>query len=187
MSTPSSATLQNNAALPDVMHDPKNDQRVRFLPIDEIGLAIRKNWLLYLAFALVPPATMILCIFFLIWNGAAMEQSFGGVGWLVVGMTWISIAVPLAFFIRRKLWIDWYRGDGVVSPENYFKGNLIVWTPMVIGGMMGFIGTAMTAGPASLFTSITALVLFLSQNPDASALTKPVGDHDDPAVYQEPK
>ena len=169
------------------MHDSATSTRVNFLPVDEIGLAIRKNWALYLAFALVPPAAMILCIFALIWNGGTRFSSFGGIGWLIAGMTWISVAVPIAFYVRRRLWINWYEGHGVVSPENYFKGNLVVWTPMIIAGVMGFMGTAITAGPASLFTSITALVLFLSQNPDASALTKPVGDHDDPGVYQEPK
>ena len=180
------STLQPDATRPDAMHEETSGNPSIYLPVSEIGMAMRKTWLIFIGLALVPPAAMIASIFFLIWDGGNMMRSFGGVGWLVVGMVWISVTVPLAFYIRRQLWIDWFKGDGVVSPENYVKGNVIVWAPMVIGGVMGFVGMALTAGPASLFTSITALVLFISQAPDGSALTKPVGDHDDPAVFEHP-
>ena len=180
-------TTQPAAERPDAMHDGTTARRVNFLPIDELGLASRKAWLTYIGLALVPPGAMIFSIFYLLFQGGATVRSFGGIGWLMVGMFWLGIAVPGSFFVRRRIWNRWYTGEGVVRPDEYMKGNLVVWGPMVVGGVMGFIGTALTAGPASLFTSITALILFLTQAPDASALTKPVGDHDDPAVYQEPK
>lgn len=188
--TQTDVSLQPGAEHPDVEHAPR---RPIYLPLGAIGLAIRKAWLTYILLGLVPPAVMIGTIFWLIFTGndrilqnyAGLEGSWGMV-WLVGGMAWIGVTVPLAFFIRRGLWKGYYEG-GVVRPENYLKGWFVIWLPLVIGGVIGFVGLALTREVASLFTSMLSFIVFLSMYPNGHALTRPIGDHDDPAVYEEPK
>lgn len=183
-------TLQPDATRPDVEHTPR---RKIYLPLDEIGLAIRKAWLAYIVLALIPPSAMIAAIFFLIFTGNdRIIQSptdldgTAGMIWTIAGLTWVGLSLPLAFFIRRGLWAAYYEG-GVVKPDNYLKGWLVIWLPLVFGGVLGFIGLAATREVASLFTSMLAFIVFLAMVPNGHALTRPVGDHDDPGVYEEPR
>ncbi|MEM1010592.1 MAG: hypothetical protein AAGI46_00055 [Planctomycetota bacterium] len=162
------------------------------VPLDEAGLALRYAWLTYIAVALIPPAAMIGSIFVLLFtgNGATKEVDhvghFWGVVWLVGGMTFIGVTLPGSFYIRRQLWNEYYAGD-VVTPGNYLKGWVIIWLPLVSAGVLGFIGLALTRDFATVFISMLAFIVFLSMAPNGHAMTRPVGDHDDPATYEEPK
>ena len=163
------------------------------IPLDEAGLALRGAWASYLVLALVPPAAMIGSIFFLLFTGNDRTFTddpqgfdFFGMAWLVAGMIYIGIALPVSYYVRRLCWIDFYKG-GVVDPKDYLKGWLAVWIPLVIGGVLGFVGLALTAEFATVFISMLSFVVFLSTTPNGHALTRPVGDVDDPGTYEEPK
>ncbi len=182
-------TLQPGAERPDVEHSTRPFVAIS---LDEAGLALRKAWLAYIVLALIPPAAMIASIFWLIFTyDRPVNADFGMYGgaemaWLLVGMTWIGIVTPLGFVLRRKIWHEFYEG-GVAKADNYLKGWLIIWIPLTIGGVLGFVGLAVTTGVSNVFTSMLAFVIFLSMAPNGHALTRPVGDHDDPGVYEEPK
>ena len=192
---PATATVTTatapGAQNPDVSREVK--PRIA-IPLDEAGLALRGAWASYLVLALIPPAAMIGAIFFLLFTGndrtlnGPVDASFDafGMGWLVAGMIYIGIALPTAYYVRRLFWIDFYKG-GVVKPRNYLKGWLAVWLPLVFGGVLGFVGLALTAEFATVFISMLSFVVFLSTTPNGHALTRPVGDVDDPGTYEEPK
>ena len=197
MSAAQSATLhQPDAARPDVEH--RDSRPMTAVALDEAGLALRKAWAIYILLALIPPGAMIAAIFTLLFTrndtlaDVPTAQQYGGFGgfwglvWLTFGMVWISIFVPLGFFIRRAKWKAFYEG-GLVSGKDYLAGWLPIWVPLVIGGVIGFVGLALTAEVGNLFTSMLSFVVFLSMAPNGHALTRPVGDHDDPGVYEEPK
>ena len=183
--------IKPGAKRPDVMH---SDRPMRTAYLGEAAMALRSAWALYLALALLPPLAMIATIFFLIFRGGdnvfgpnvIIASTTAGWYWLLAGMLWISVAVPAAFFVRRIYWNQYYKGHPV-GPGDYLKGNAAIWLPLVLAGVMGFVGFAATRYVASLFTSITAFIVYLSMSPNGHAMTRPVGDHDDPAVYEEPK
>ena len=177
------------ALRPDVEH---SDRVVVTPQFDETGLALRKAWGAYLFLALLPPMMMIMSIFWLLlaprgWYQPLISTEQNMAGWLafVAGMIWISVTVPVGFFLRSRYWSAYYRGE-LVDPAEYHRGNLAVWIPLVVAGVAGFIGLAATHYVANLFTSVTAFVMFLALYPTGHAMTRPVGDHDDPGVYEEP-
>jgi hypothetical protein len=181
-------TLQPGAERPDVE---RTEKRLPHLAIGEAALALRKAWAVYLLMAGMPPAAMIGAIFFLIFFGDAVGTGGGlrasiGLWWLVAGMIFIGVTVPLGFYLRDKAWSE-FRHGGVVRPDRYLRGWMPIWGPLVIAGVMGFVGLAVTGEVATVFVSLLALVVFLSMSPNGHGLTRPVGDHDDPGVYEEPK
>ena len=193
---PSVSPTDSHAERPDVEHRESN-RPLTAVALDHAGLALRKAWAIYIVLALIPPGAMIASIFALLFtrNDAMSEVQpgqyygfgdFWGLVWLVIGMIWIGVTVPLGFFIRRAKWKAFYEG-GLVDADDYLAGWLPIWIPLVIGGVLGFVGLALTAEVGNLFTSMLAFVVFLSMAPNGHALTRPVGDHDDPAVYEEPK
>ena len=113
------------------------------------------------------------------------EANVGGWVSFLAGMIWLSLTVPVGFVLRSRYWSAYYEG-GLVKPADYHAGNLAVWGPLVIAGIGGFIGFAATHYVANLFTSVAAFVIFLALHPTGHAMTRPVGDHDDPGVYEEP-
>ena len=184
--------LQPGAERPDVDHVHAEGRR-GLIPIDDAGLALRKAWAVYLLLGLLPPAGMIAAIFFMLFRGTdALErmapQIVGswGVPLTIAGQCWIGATLPIAFFVRARFWSD-FRDGGVVAPKEYLKGWLAVWTPLVIGGVFGFVAFAITREPANLLTCALAFVIFMSMLPNGHAMTRPVGHEDDSAVYEEPK
>ena len=181
--------VRPGALHPDVEH---SERIVRVSHLDESALALRKAWAIYLTLALVPPMAMIMSIFWLLlaprgWYQPLISTEANMTGWVsfLAGMIWISVTVPVGFAMRSRYWGAYYEG-GLVEPVEYHKGNLAVWIPLVIAGIGGFIGFAATYYVANLFTSMTAFVIFLALHPTGHAMTRPVGDHDDPGVYEEP-
>lgn len=182
--------VRPGALRPDVEHSDKPGVTPRYGQLDESALALRKAWGIYLLLGALPPLVMILSIFYLIFNSHDWfdaRESFPRSGWLffLAGMTWIALSVPASFYIRGRYWAEYYRG-GLVEPGDYLKGNLAIWVPLVIAGVAGFAGLALTSYVANLFTSITAFMVFLTMFPNGHAMTRPVGDHDDSGVYEEP-
>lgn len=183
------APARPGALRPDVEH---SDKIVVAPLLDESALALRKAWGLYLVMALLPPLTMILSIFYLLatpqpWFRPIVSTAGNTAGWVcfVAGMVWIGLSVPVAFLVRGRYWRAYDEGK-LVGPGNYIKGNLAVWLPLVIAGIAGFVGFAMTRYVANLLTSVTAFVIFLAMHPSGHVMTRPVGDQDDPGVYEEP-
>lgn len=183
--------LRPGALRPDLEHREAPDADEGHLQAS--SLALRKAWGAYFVLAALPPLAMIGAIFFLILTPSrgpdvrAVEAADrAGWYWFLAGMVWISIWVPVSFYIRRRYWHAYYEG-GLVEPRDYLKGDLAIWLPLVVAGVIGFIGFASTQYVANLFTSITAFLVFLTMFPNGHAMTRPVGDHDDPGVYEEPK
>lgn len=162
--------------------------------LEEDALALRKAWGYYLLLGVIPPLAMILMIFYLIFTSGTLALGprvmvgnlTAGWIWFIGGMLWIGVTVPVSFYLRRRYWDEYYRG-GVVSPSNYIKGNMAIWLPLVVAGVAGFIGFGATRYVANLFTSLLAFMIFLTMFPNGHAMTRPIGDHDDPGVYEEPR
>jgi hypothetical protein len=189
---PIPASTRPGALRPDVEHEESPRLSLNYGQLDESALALRKAWGIYLLMAILPPMVMILSIFYLIftpleWYDRRVIPLENTAGWVffLLGMIWIAATVPISFYIRSRYWSAYYRDD-VVSPGDYIKGNVAIWLPLVIAGVMGFIGFAATRYVANLFTSITAFMIFLTMFPNGHAMTRPIGDHDDPGVYEEP-
>lgn len=184
-----SGTFRPGALRPDVEH---SERVINSPEWDDTALALRKAWGLYLFLAILPPLMMILSIFYLIFNPAdwfdprvGTAQNLAGWWSFLGGMIWISISVPVGFLIRGRYWSAYDRGE-LVQPRDFHMGNLAVWVPLVLAGMVGFIAFAATEYVANLFTSVTAFIIFLAMHPTGHVMTRPIGDHDDPGVYEEP-
>jgi hypothetical protein len=174
-----------------VEHSDRPTLKTRYVEAD--ALALRQAWGIYLLCGLIPPLALIGTIFYLLLSGQSSlgpatpdESTRWGWAWFVGGMVWISATLPLGFYLRRGYWARFYAG-GTVRPRNYLKGNVVVWLPLVVAGIFGFVGFALTLFAGSIFTSLMAFIIFLSMFPNGHAMTRAVGDHDDPGVYEEPK
>lgn len=169
-------------AAPQIAHEPvvtaENADR------EGVGRAMQIAWGIYLALGLLPAAFSVLGI----WVSLLAESSDPDLSlwFMIAGSVWLSIAIPVALLIRRAAFSAYYDG-GLVSPANFLRGSIPLWIAVVSGGLIGQVGWIVSRTPVvSSLVAVCALVVYLVFHPTGHAMTRPVGGHDDPALYEEP-
>ena len=145
---------------------------------------LQAAWGIYLVLAALPAPLAIVGI----WVGLLAETSDAELSnlFMLVNFGWLTVTVPVAFLIQRQLFDNYHHGKPV-APEKYVAGMLAIWLPLSVAGVVGMIGWIVARTPLlAIVPSILALLVFLIFHPTGAAMTKPVGDHDDPGVYEEP-
>src|SRR4051794_31725875 len=59
--------------------------------------------------------------------------------WFLSAVAYMVLVVPASFFVRTRLFKEYYRG-GRVSPKHYLTGMLIVWGTLEVGGLYSLTG-----------------------------------------------
>lgn len=110
-----------------------------------------------------------------------------GSAWFLFNMAYLAVSVPLAFFLRSRLFRKYYDGQGV-EPRKYLLGMTVVWAVLVIGGILSMLGTyaAFMFAP-NIIPALVAFVLYLTQWPKGHAMVRPTGNQDDFEQYEEPR
>jgi hypothetical protein len=146
--------------------------------------ALRNAWLIYLVLGQVPALLAIVGI----WVGLLAGSSDEWLSnlFMLLGFAWLTVAIPAGLLYMRLKFNNYYKGRSV-SPRNYLLGLLPLWVAMVLGGAIGMFGWIVSRTPLpAVMPSVIAFVVFLVFHPTGHAMTRPVGDSDDPAVYEEP-
>lgn len=105
--------------------------------------------------------------------------------WFIGVLAYVALAAPAAFFVRGRIFRDYWFGHPV-SPRAYLTGSLVVWATLEVGGILSLVGCLVTASPPMLLPGLVVLAVFTLSWPNGTAMTAR-GDTDDPERYSEPR
>lgn len=144
-------------------------------------------WAVWLAYLVTPLFVVIGSILFLMVSNGAVHKGLGET-WFITMMIWIAVGIPLAFYVRSRMYFSRYWEGKTVSPRQYFRGMLLVWTVIELAGVLSMIGCLVTGELIpNLIPALLAFVVFLTQWPNGSAMTLTTGHKDDSSVFQYPR
>lgn len=145
------------------------------------------TWAIWIAYLVTPLFALIGTVLFLMVNDGAIHEGLGQ-SWLITMMVLIAIGIPLAFFVRSKVYFRSYWEGKPVTPRQYLRGMLLVWTVIELAGLLSIVGCIVTGELIpNLIPALIAFVVFVTQWPNASAMTKTTGNKDDSSVFQHPR
>lgn len=146
------------------------------------------TWAIWIAYLVTPLFVFIGTVLFLMTNEAGAVNKSLGQAWFIGVMIWIAVAIPLAFYARSKLYFYPYWAGKTVSPRQYLRGMLLVWTVIELAGILSLIGCLLTGELIpNLIPALLGFVVFITQWPNATAMTEVTGNQDDPSVFQHPR
>lgn len=144
-------------------------------------------WSIWITYLLIPMFMFMgTVLYFLIYTPAANLAL--GESWFVVMMILIAAGVPLTFYARSRLYFYGYWSGRTVTPGEYLRGMVLTWTVIEIAGVLSLLGCIMTGElMPNIMPALLAFVLFITQWPNASAMTDNTGSDADPAVFRHPR
>jgi hypothetical protein len=151
------------------------------------GRALRIAWLSWLSLAAIPFLLFIVVVLTLTANGSRPGNRALAERWFLFSMLYLALAVPCSFFLRSYVFKAYWAGE-VVSPKNYLTGMLTIWMTIVAGGILALIGCWLSDSLLpNLLPALVAFMLFIPFWPSGRAMTRRVGNDDDPEHYEEPR
>ena len=148
--------------------------------------ALRRAWLWWVILLAGP----FLLLQWLIWRLATGDVGHSHADaqkWFVAAMAYLLLVLPVSFFWRGRLFKDYWLGRPV-EPRRYIFATIAVGLAMALGGIFSLIGCYMTGSfMPNLIPALLALLLFALHWPTGRAMVKPVGNVDDPQIYEEPR
>src|ERR1041385_8723520 len=105
--------------------------------------ALRYAWYGYLIM-LIAPFILFLFVAWRLMGESPLDRNLSFAdGWFLVAVGYMITLVPASFFLRSRLFAEYWRGASV-SPRNYLQGMYIVWVALEIGGIVSLIGCLVT-------------------------------------------
>lgn len=151
-----------------------------------VPAALRWAWFSWAVLLAVP----FLLLQWLIWHLAAGDASRSSADtekWFVAAMAYFILILPGSFFWRGHLFKDYWLGRPV-APGRYVLATITVGFALALGGIFSLIGCLVTGSfMPNLIPALLALVLFALHWPTGRAMVRPVGQVEDPQVYEEPR
>ena len=150
--------------------------------------ALRKAWAAYIVL-LVFPFVVFMAVLAYLSTGSGPATSSGALGqvWFVAALLWMGLAVPVSFFVRARIFRDYWMGK-VVEPRDYLRGMLTVWGTIEIGGIFALVGCAVSGAVIPcILPAMVAFMLFCPFWPSGDAMVSPVGAEDDSELFRHPR
>ena len=145
------------------------------------------TWAIWITYLITPFLAFFGTVLFLMINESVIHKGVGEV-WFITMMIWVAGGIPLAFFVRSKLYFQNYWKGHTVSPRQYLKGMLLVWTVIELAGLLSIVGCIVTGELVpNLIPALFGFVVFITQWPNASAMTKTTGNKADSSLFQYPR
>lgn len=145
------------------------------------------TWAIWIAYLITPFFVLLGSVLFLMAQQSVVHKGMGET-WFITMMIWIGAGIPMAFYIRSKLYFRSYWEGKPVSPRQYLRGMLLVWTVIELAGILSLVGCIVSGELIpNLIPALLAFVVFITQWPNASAMTEVTGNKDDPSVFQHPR
>jgi hypothetical protein len=134
---------------------------------------------------LLAPFVLFLYVAYRLSETATRHEELAG-RWFIGTMVYLAVVVPGAIFWRSRTFKAYWTGVPV-EPRNYFVGMLTVWLTLEIGGIIALLGCLYSGTlMPNLIPALVAFMLFTPLWPSGKAMLNPVGNVDDPGIYQEP-
>ena len=144
-------------------------------------------WSIWLTYLLVPLFIFLgTVIYFLVYT--PVVNTTLGESWFVAMMVLLAAGVPLTFYARSKLFFHGYWSGRVVTPRQYIRGMVLTWTVIEAVGILSLLGCFVTGEMMpNIMPALLGFVLFITQWPNASAMTDTTGHQADSAVFRHPR
>jgi hypothetical protein len=150
-----------------------------------VPMALRLAWVSWVIMLVLP----FLVFLAMIWQTAIMTHgpAVGGETWFLAASFYLLLAVPSSFFWRGHVFKAYWTGH-TVSPGKYLFGMLSIWLTLEIGGLFSLIGCFVNnSALPCLLPALVAFMFFVTMWPSGRAMVRTVGNHEDAAVYEEPR
>jgi hypothetical protein len=152
-----------------------------------VRTALRIAWVTWVVL-LVIPFLMFLCV---VWTlGIRADGSAAPVPhhlWFMAASIYLLVGVPGSFFWRGHVFKAYWSGH-TIAPGKYVVGMISVWLALEIGGIFSMAGCFVDqAMLPNLLPALVAFMFFVTLWPTGRAMVRPVGDNEDPQIYQEPR
>lgn len=150
--------------------------------------AMRKAWTCWLFLLVIP----FLILLYAVWRleGADTirpDVASGGHGWFIAAMAYLLVAGPASFFGRSHIFKAYWSGQ-TVTPQKYLAGMLTIWLALEIGGIFSLVGCLVNhALLPCLLPALIAFMFYATLWPSGRAMTRRVGNLEDPQLYEEPR
>jgi hypothetical protein len=108
--------------------------------------------------------------------------------WFLWTVAYMVVVVPASFFARSRFFRGYWTGN-CVAPRNYFRGMLVTWLALEVGGLLSIAGCLMTRSFAPcILPALVAFMMFVALWPAGRAMVcHDRGESDDPEKYEEPR
>ncbi len=164
----------------------RSDASSQLHPPLTAALALRYAWISWLTFLLLP-FFLFLYVIVNLTDEVSTRHLQSAQIWFVISMAYMAVVVPAAIFWRSRLFKPYWLGN-TVSPRSYLKGMLVVWLSLEIGGLLSLTGCLVNHSLLpNLLPALVAFMLFTPLWPSGRAMTRHVGNQDDPEKYEEPR
>lgn len=158
-------------------------------PVDShltAATALRYAWCSWLTFLLLPFFLFLYVVVNLTDETSTRHLASAQV-WFVISMAYMATVVPGAIFWRSRLFKPYWQGH-TVSPRDYLRGMFLVWLSLEVGGLLSLTGSLVNHSLLpNLLPALVAFMLFTPLWPSGRAMTRRIGNHDDPETYEEPR
>jgi hypothetical protein len=154
------------------------------------ALALRRAWVIWFALLGSPFVLFLVTVWHLtdeeVSSATPPAPALARV-WFLGSMAYLALVIPAAFFWRSRIFKAYWTGQ-VVGPRDYLKGMLTIWLALDIGGFVALAGCLISGRILPcLLPALVAFIIFVPLWPSGRAMTRPVGNQDDPELYEDPR
>lgn len=148
--------------------------------------AFKTAWRLWTLMLVLPFFVFMAAIAYLMTSTVTARPELSH-NWFVFAILWTGVTIPAAFFVRSRLFADYWQGR-TVAPGRYLAGMLVVWLAIEVAGLISLAGCFVSGSLLpDLIPALFAFVLYLMLWPTGSAMTSPVGAEDDSSIFRHPR
>lgn len=149
--------------------------------------ALRRAWIWFLAIILCHVVLLVFHGWTRSSNVAPQIDNLASSRAFIANLFWVGFSGAAGFFLQEYFFRSYYNGQPV-SPVNYLKGKLVVWTLLSSGA---FVAVVLSHLSHSLFPHlVTCAIVYgfmATQYPQGGAMVWPYGDTDRAQFYAEPR
>ncbi|MEX2214742.1 MAG: hypothetical protein WD768_11470 [Phycisphaeraceae bacterium] len=151
----------------------------------DVQRVMRQAWTRWVTLMIIP---FILFMTLMVYVTLAPQKNAAvGKAFFILSIAWLGLVVPASFFLRSRTFKAYWTGS-VVTPAQYLRGMTTVWMAIEIGGLIALVGCFLSNSLApNILPAVVAFMLYMPFWPSGEAMTRPLGDEDDPEVFRHPR
>jgi hypothetical protein len=149
--------------------------------------ALRVAWATWVIMLLAPLIVLAGVALNLFKNAAPRgAEAVAADAWFIGALLFMGLAAPAAFFVRGRIFRQYWLGKPV-TPGAYVAGMVVIWATLEVGGILSLVGCLVTGSTPMLLPALLALGIFAVTWPNGEAMVGHDGNSEDPERYQEPR
>lgn len=154
------------------------------------GSALRQAWIWYISLMCAPlfyGLTIVLMFSTQPHASGVPADTSSSEWWFLGSIGYLMLAAPIAFALRSRMFSGYWEGKAV-PPRTYLRGMVLVWVAFELAGLISLTGVLVSHSfTPCIMTGIAAFLFYAWLYPSGKSMVNPVGHHDDPEIYSEPR